>query len=161
MDANESLLQNLEHVQRLATSFAYRFGYEPEELVQEACVYWLRYWDRRPTDMPAENFLRCYINYHLIDVTKRNQRYKGTLVPEQAGSDESISVFSLLDGLSEDAQQLASIFMETPAEIRGALRGTNGHRRSASIVQTYLRGMGWSRDRVYQAWHALEAACTH
>ena len=165
MDANTALVENYKDVQRLACSFAWRFGYDPEDLTQEACLHFLRCWDRRPEGMPASNFIRCYINYRLMDVTSKGQKKKAftnSETPELMGHSTGLgeTLINLVESISEDARILLSIFTDTPAEVRNLLRNKSPKTQPRTVVSKYVqKHYGWKSDRVRQTLAELETAC--
>lgn len=165
MDANTALLENYSDVQRLACSFAWKFGYDPEELTQEACLHFLHCWDRRPEGMPASNFIRCYINYRLMDVTTKGQKKKAftnSETPELSGQPTGFaeSLINLIGSIGEDARILLRVFTDTPAEVRDLLRTKSAKTQPKTVVSQYMqKRYGWKSDRVRQTLAELETAC--
>ena len=167
MDANTALLENYDDVQRLACSFAWKFGYDPEDMTQEACVHFLRYWDQRPTDMPASNFIRCYVNYRLIDVTSKGQKKKAFSnsetpnLTEQSSVSIGESLTNLIGSIGEDAKMLLSVFLDTPAEVRDLLRTKSAKTQPKTVVSKYMqKRYGWKSEQVHRTLLELESAAS-
>lgn len=85
-----------------------------------------------------------------------NQRHGGELpgdVPERPER----STGSLLASLSADAETVCRLVLETPAELIEALAAGEPYRCRVSL-RNWLQGLGWTAERVVEAFQELREA---
>lgn len=158
--ATAALMENLESVKRLARSFT-RFGYEPSDLEQEACLIFLRHWEKKPDTMPVSNFIRQRVYYGLIDYTTRGQRRKchQLLFEEVLVTREDTELLSdMLLSLKEDSQLILETIYDAPIELRSIFR--NKCALKEPLISYFRKSMGWTKSRTREAIKQLEILCT-
>lgn len=168
MTAEQALADNLESVRRLGRSFQ-KFGYDAEDMAQQACLIFLEHWHKKPEHWTVGNYIASYVNWRMIDYTEGLQLRKAKGSPTDYLTDCKVTgncgLVDLVDSLSDDAKTVLSLFLDMPAELRSIFRtrATNKQRDiiTQPIVNHLRQSQGWTIQRARESMQSLEVACTH
>lgn len=168
MTAEQALADNLESVRRLGRSFQ-KFGYDAEDMAQQACLIFLEHWPKKPDHWTVGNYIASYVNWRMIDYTEGLQLRKAKGKPTDYLTDCKVTgncaIVDLVDSLSDDAKTVLNLFLDMPAELRSIFRtrATNKQRDiiTQPIVNHLRQSQGWTIQRARESMQSLEVACTH
>ncbi len=169
MTAEQALADNLDSVRRLGRSFQ-KYGYDAEDMAQQACLIFLEHWHKKPEHWTIGNYIASYVNWRMIDYTEGLQLRKAQSSPSGKPYDPAVTVSNcplvdLVDSLSDDARTVLNLFLDMPAELRSIFRtrATNKQRDiiTQPIVNHLRQSQGWTIQRARESMQSLEVACTH
>jgi len=168
MTAEQALADNLDSVRRLGRSFQ-KFGYDAEDMAQQACLIFLEHWHKKPEHWTIGNYIASYVNWRMIDYTEGLQLRKTKSTTSGPLCDcvthGNCALVDLIDSLSDDARTVLSLFLDMPAELRSTFRTRATNRQRDIITQpivNHLRqSQGWTIQRARESMQSLEVACTH
>jgi DNA-directed RNA polymerase specialized sigma24 family protein len=152
-DSYKYLHQMLE---RMAARYVYLYGYDFEEVMQEACVGFLLAhvdynWKKQAS---FRSWVYTKVSKRLLDYHRKQTKARQLKGKEQEVYDpwNPFWLFEFLDGLGEDAKTVVQIVLESPQELRYAIKSKGKYnpkpRDIRSAINDVLADIGWTAQRV-------------
>lgn len=162
MTAATALIENLDNVKRLARSFA-KFGHDPEDLEQEACVLFLELWDTRPEGTSASNFIR-FLSWRLMDFTLEQHHKRQITMPHPEyvlQMDDFEQISDLVMSLGTDARSILELMRTVHRELACYFYYPMRKTTKQPLIEYMRDCLGWKRSRAVKCVKELEQACRH
>jgi DNA-directed RNA polymerase specialized sigma24 family protein len=146
--------------------FVQRKGGTFEDWIGEAHeAFMLAYERYKPERGPFPSFVRWVVEKRLLEVLRTNMRRKGKVVfgdvdPDlHPGPERGFILADFLDELSEDAQTVVKLALDTPHGLARCIEQKGGQPWNVrSVLREYLMAMEWSAERVTETFLEIRRA---
>jgi RNA polymerase sigma factor (sigma-70 family) len=145
---------NINLIRKIAWSFHHTTGIEFDELFSEACLAYcesLKKYDNKRGKMTTYAYM--YIQNHLKNYLKKNQRQIHVVSFEDIQYDKHINYHQLIDQMSQEAIQISTIlthyskYFACPSQIDSRKR----------IIKMMLQ-RGWSLEKIWIGFNDIRLA---
>lgn len=144
---------------------AMRFGQEFDELMVEADVIFMSAWDSYDPTYGTQfttwlvNQIRWGLTEQVRTQFRNRKKFEAVDAEQVAGGYRNWSPSDLLDELNEDARLVASLVIDTPAEIAWIYERKGGQARNLrSTIRDYLADLGWTTVRIAESFREVARA---
>ena len=151
-------------IRQVAHTFARQCGWELDEAVAQATLYFLEaYHTLDPDRGRLEPRIQYYVRARLLDDLQKAGRKQLFNLPDGAEparrSPDWFDLGEFRELLSDDARFVLDLLFDSPPEMDAALRAdrTPGYGAVARALRSYLRGRGWPAPRVAEAFAEIAA----
>ena len=148
-------MENLKLIQRIAWNFHNSTGLEFDDLFQEASIAYLKAMKSYDSNKGAIS-THCWasITNHLKNYLKEEKKWYDPLCDIETAKKESISNTPFWENLSNDAQGIAKLILESSQ--RFVYLTTED---ACKRIKTMLIEQGWSEKKVNKGIYDLVKAC--
>lgn len=148
-------MENLKLIQRIAWNFHNSTGLEFDDLFQEASIAYLKAMKSYESNKGAIS-THCWnlITNHLKNYLKEEKKWYDPLCDIETAKKESISNTPFSENLSNDAQGIAKLILESPQ--RFVYLTTED---ACKCIKTMLIEQGWSEKKANKGIYDLVKAC--
>ena len=147
-------------IRHTVRGFVQEFGGDFDDLLAEANSCFMAAYNDYPGNPKFSTWLRNYIRWELLDglrpKARRNKRTERIGEREFPDNHSTFTVQTFLRELGGDAQLVAKLVLDAPAEISTVAEAKGGQPRNyRSTVRAYLRGLRWGADRINESFEEI------
>jgi hypothetical protein len=166
-NAEETYLEVENLIRKEVWRITKKFGGDYDELLAEANVIFMAAWDSYDLNCGTQfttwlvNQIRWGLTEQVRNRIRAGKRFSRVDAEQLSGGYRNWKPSDLLDELGEDARLVASLVIDTPADIAWIYERKGGQARNLrSTIRDYLADLGWSTMRIAESFREVARALT-